>query len=216
MPINILLAEDHGIVREGLRLLLHDEEEVNVVAEAANGKEALELLKKKHVNVILMDMNMPEMNGLECTKAVKEKFPEVNVLILSMYDHENYLLDVLDAGADGYLLKSSSKDELLFAINKVANGGVYISPEFTLNLLTRKRLEKSISTVAPAPKVTLSDREMDVLELIAQGLTNAEMADKLFISVRTIETRRKKLLEKTGTSNTATLIRYAILNGLIK
>lgn len=215
MPIRIILVEDHSIVREGLRVLLENEPMVSVVGEASNGQEVIDLLKTTEADLILMDMNMPVMNGLESTKIIKRDYPGIKVLILSMYDHESYLLDILDAGGDGYILKNSSKEELLFAINKVTNDGVYIGPEFTLNLLTKKRLETG-ERPAIKPKVELSDREMEVLELIAQGMTNMEMANRLFISVRTIETRRKKLLEKTGTTNTATLIKYSIQNGLIR
>lgn len=218
MPIQILLADDHGIVREGLKMLLDGEPQVHVAAVASNGQEVLDLLGKREINLVLLDVNMPVMNGLECTKQIKQTFPHIKVLVLSMYDNESYLIDLIDAGADGYILKSATKEELLFAIQKVVNDGIYIGPEFALNLLTKNRL---LSSMEPRPdissvKITLTDREMDVLNLIAQGLTNSEMASRLFISVRTIETRRKKILEKTGTSNTATLIRYAVLNGLIR
>lgn len=218
MSVKIILVEDHAVVREGLKALLSTENNLEVVAEASNGEEAYQLVQKLRPDLVVMDMNMPVMSGLECTRILKKEFPEIRILILSMYDHESYLVDLLDAGADGYVLKNSKKEELLFAINKVANDGMYIGPEFTMNLLTKKRLEKSIAAQEQEQKlrVDISDREMEVLELIAQGMTNAEMANRLFISVRTIETRRKKLLEKTGTTNTATLIKFSIQNGLIK
>lgn len=215
MAIKILLAEDQAIVREGLKVLLDSEPEVNVVAVASNGREVLDAIADTEVDIVIMEVNMPVMNGLTCTKQLKAKHPNVRVLILSVCDHESYLIDLLDAGADGYILKSSTKEELLFAIHKVSNDGTYIGPEFTMNLLNRKKEERKESDEINHPN-KLTAREMEVLELIAQGMTNAEMAAKLFISVRTIETRRKKILEKTGTTNTATLIKYAILNGLIR
>lgn len=215
MAIKILLAEDQGIVREGLKVLLDSEPQVTVVAMASNGREVLETIEKVAVDIVIMEVNMPVMNGLVCTKQIKSKHQHVKVLILSVCDHESYLVDLLDAGADGYILKSSTKEELLFAIHKVANDGVYIGPEFTMNIISRQKSERKAEHTETRNNL-LTDREMEVLELIAQGMTNAEMAAKLFISVRTIETRRKKILEKTGTTNTATLIRYAILNGLIQ
>lgn len=217
MSIKLFLVEDHDIVREGLRVLLESSGEVQVIAEASNGKAALEKLKGVKPDIILMDLNMPLMNGLECTKQVKKEFPQVKVLALSMHDHENYLIDMLDAGAEGYILKNTGKDELLFAIKKVFNGGMYMGPEFTLNMLIKyKAANGFISPTTPQITVNISEREMDVLKLVAEGLTNTEMAHKLFTSVRTIETRRKKLLNKTNTCNTATLIKFAVQNGLIK
>lgn len=213
MPVKVFLVEDHEIVRHGIRALLEGEPDIIVTGEAPNGVEMLKKLENDQPDVLLMDMNMPEMGGVECTTQVKSKYPAVKVLILSMHDHESYLVDMIYAGADGYILKNSSREELLFAIRKVANDGVYISSEFTLNMLARQNrrdLRKQSS-----PPVVLSEREMDVLLLIAEGHTNTEIANKLFTSVRTIETRRKNLLDKTGTNNTATLIRYAVMNGLV-
>jgi DNA-binding NarL/FixJ family response regulator len=214
MSIKVLLVEDHDIVRQGIRALIENEPEVQVVGEASNGSEALSQLKNSDARVILMDMNMPVMNGLECTRKVKQQYPDKKVLILSMHDHESYLIDLLEAGADGYILKNTNKDELIFAIKKIANDGIYMGPEFTLNMLAKY---KAAAGFVPArmKDINITDREMDVLSLVAEGHTNIEIAKQLFTSVRTIETRRKNLLDKTGTSNTATLIKYAVQNGLI-
>lgn len=213
MPVKVFLVEDHEIVRQGIRALLEGETDIIVTGEAPNGVEMLKKLESDQPDVLLMDMNMPEMGGVECTTQVKSKYPAVKVLILSMHDHESYLVDMIYAGADGYILKNSSREELLFAIRKVANDGVYISSEFTLNMLAKQN-RRDLRKQSPPP-VVLSEREMDVLLLIAEGHTNTEIANKLFTSVRTIETRRKNLLDKTGTNNTATLIRYAVMNGLV-
>lgn len=213
MPVKVFLVEDHEIVRQGIKALLEGEPDVTVIGEAPNGVEMLKKLETEQPDVLLMDMNMPEMSGVECTTQVKKKFPGVKVLILSMHDHESYLVDMIYAGAEGYILKNSSREELLFAIRKVANEGVYISSEFALNMLAKNNKRDHRKPVTPP--VILSDREMDVLTLIAEGHTNTEIANKLFTSVRTIETRRKNLLDKTGTTNTATLIRYAVMNGLV-
>jgi DNA-binding NarL/FixJ family response regulator len=212
MQIKVFLVEDHEIVRQGLKALL--ERDCTITGEAASGQEAIKMLEVEQPNVVLMDMNMPGMNGSECTRILKEKHPALKILILSMHDDEGYLLDMLSAGADGYILKNASKEELLFAIKRIVNNGIFISPEFTLNLLNKFKPE--INKAPSAAALDITEREMDVLQLIGEGLTNAEIADKLFTSVRTIETRRKNLLDKTKTKNTATLIKYAVKNGLLR
>jgi DNA-binding NarL/FixJ family response regulator len=133
-----------------------------------------------------------------------------------MHDHESYLIDLLEAGGDGYLLKNSSKEELVFAIKKIANNGIYMGPEFTLNMLTKYKSASGLVASREKRELNISEREMEVLNLVAEGRTNIEIARTLFTSVRTIETRRKNLLDKTQTNNTATLIRYAVQNGLVK
>lgn len=216
MAVNIVLVEDHDIVREGIKSLLEDESgEVRVIGEANNGAQAIELLTKVEPDVIVMDMNMPVMNGLECTRILKKQNPNVRILILSMHDHESYLIDMLDAGANGYVLKNVSKDELLFAIKKVANDGMYMGPEFTMSMLAKYKSEAGFGFKAPHADINLTEREREVLKYISEGFTNTEMANKLFISVRTVETHRKKLLEKTGTTNVATLIKFAVENRLL-
>ncbi|HEY1040913.1 MAG TPA: response regulator transcription factor [Bacteroidia bacterium] len=213
MSIKVFLIEDHEIVRHGLRALLNGDE-IEIVGEASNGIEALEKFEQVTCDLVLMDMNMPGMNGIECTKELKKKYPHVKILILSMHDHDSYLINMLDAGADGYILKNSSKEELLFAIKKIVNNGIYIGSEFTLGMLEKYKMQQ-VSLQTKKTSIKLTEREQEVLELMAKGYTNLEMAQKLFNSVRTIETRRKKLLEKTGTTNTATLIHFATLHGLI-
>jgi DNA-binding NarL/FixJ family response regulator len=215
MSIKILLAEDHEIVRKGIKALFENSNDFNIVGEASNGKEALEKTIELHPDVILMDMTMPVMNGLECTRIIKERFNTIKILILSMHDEEQYLIEMLDAGADGYVLKSNSRDELAFAIKKIVNGGAYVSPEFTINMLAKYKAASGFSATSKI-NVTLSPREMDVLYLIAEGLTNIEIANKLFTSRRTVETHRKRLLEKTHTTNTATMIKFAVQHGLVK
>lgn len=216
MNIKILLVEDHDIVRQGIKLLLEGQEGITIVGEANNGAEALNQIKLLNPDLILMDMNMPIMNGLEATRRIKIEFPGKKVLVLSMHDHESYLIDMLDAGADGYVLKSTNKEELLFAIRKIANDGMYMGAEFTINMLSKFKSATGFMPAKNKPDLKISDREMDVLVRIAEGKTNQQIADELFTSVRTIETRRKNLLEKTGTNNTATLIKYAVLNGLVQ
>lgn len=212
MPVTILLVEDRSSVREHLKSLLEDE--VKIIGEATNGKEAMEQLKRLKPNVVIMDINMPVMGGIEATRKIKQNYPNTKVLVLSMHDHES-LLELLDAGADGYVLKNSPKEELVFAIHKLAKNGKYIGSEFTMSVLSRFRKEARSVPKKQKESIDLSDRELEILHMIAQGMTNVEMARKLFLSVRTVESHRKKILEKTRTTNTATLIRYAAENGLL-
>lgn len=213
--IKVLLADDHNIVRNGIRILL-EKEQFQVVAEASNGREALEkIILGSEAEVILADMNMPEMTGLELVKKVKELHPDRKIIIISMLDNENYVIEAFRSGADGYLLKNIGNEEMVFALKHVANGGKYICSEISIKLL-----EKNTSDVtgdrAPRTDIALSKREMEVLALIAEGLTNNEIANKLFTSRRTVEGHRKNLIEKVGARNTATLIKYAIQQGLVQ
>jgi len=217
MEIKILLAEDHDIVRDGIHALLENEKDFKVVGQASDGEQALAKAKELKPDVVVMDMNMPVMNGLECTRRIKAEMPEVKILVLSMHDHENYLIDLLDAGGHGYVLKNTSKEELAFAIRKIYRNGIYMGPEFTLNMLQKFRSNfPAHERGEKKEQLNISDREMEVLNLVAQGKTNSEIARTLFTSVRTIETRRKNLLDKTQTNNTATLIKYAVQHGLVK
>ncbi len=214
--VKILLAEDHKILRDGIKALLEDDPKIKVVAEAGNGQEAIKKLQDTEVDVAILDLNMPIMGGIEATKYIRDNYETTKTLILSMLDDENYLLKGFQAGANGYILKSSGKEELLFAINKLANNECYICSELALALVDR--LKDNFGLTAPAGKLDIdfSDREMQVLELMAEGLTNAEIADKICASRRTVETHRKNLIDKTNSRNTASLIKFAITNGLIK
>jgi DNA-binding NarL/FixJ family response regulator len=211
-PIRVLLVEDIDIVREGIRSMLDPETGIEVIAEAIRGENALNLIKLHLPEIVILKMNMPGMNGAEFTNRIKHEFPTIKVLMLSMPDSERRLVEMLSAGADAYLLKNASRKELVFAIKSISDNRSFFSPEFMHSLLAKY---KAIVGIQPTEvSIKLSDREMDVLKLIADGLTNTEMARTLFTSVRTIETRRKKLLDKTGTTNTATLIKFCVSTGL--
>ncbi len=213
MSIRLILIEEHDVVRQGVRSLLQNDPDIHIVAEASNGVDALEQCAKKEIDLAVIGINMPFMNGVECTRLIKQRFPSIKVLVLSMYKFESYLVDMLQAGADGYILKDNCTQDLVVAIRKIASGGRYFAAEFTLAML-EKHMAGSNRSNYTGPAIT--DGEMRVLALIGEGLTNTQMANKLFISVRTVESRRKKLLNKTGTNNTATLIKFAIQHGLIK
>ncbi|EHQ27917.1 response regulator transcription factor [Mucilaginibacter paludis] len=213
--IKIILAEDHNIVRNGIKSILDNEADMEVVFEAKNGNEVLSWLAEGNsATLILTDMNMPGLNGLGLIKEMKANMPTV---ILSMLDHENYVIEAITAGAHGYLLKSINKDELLFGLRHVADGGKYICMELTFKLLDKlsgySPINEPHKTIIA---IELSEREKEVLDLISEGYTNNEIADKLFTSRRTVEGHRQNLIEKTGVKNTPSLIRFALQNGLIK
>jgi DNA-binding NarL/FixJ family response regulator len=212
--IKVILTDDHKIIREGLRSLLEDDGEITVVGEAANGRELLALLENTPADVILLDINMPEMDGYEAAKRVTEQYPDVKVVALSMLNSEPFVQKMMENGAVGYILKNTGKTELKSAIKLVAGGTPFLSADLAIRLLNRSAAPGTKQEDAGQNKV-LSKRELEVLGLIAEGFTNAEIADKLFTSKRTIETHRQNILEKTHAKNTANLVKYAIQNGYI-
>lgn len=215
--IRIILVEDHHVVRDGIKLLLDSEPRIEVVAEASNVNEVIDLIKKGvQCDIILTDINMEGMSGLELIKQLHIDESGPKFLILSMHDHENYVSEAFKTGASGYLLKNVTREELIYAVFHVAGGGKYICHEIALKLLDK--LNNNVnSTQEPLPDgISLTGREVEVLGMIAEGMTNQEIADKLFSSKRTIEGYRKNLLSKTGTRNTAALIKFAIHYGLLK
>lgn len=214
--LKILLVEDHNIVRNGIRVLLEMDENIMIVAEATNGIDALNAIEGGlEVDVVLADINMPDLDGLGLVKKLKTDFPKILVVILSMHDNEKYILEAFQEGAVGYLLKNVSADELFFTLKHIHVGGKYLCSELTMKMIDKLMLMNNVSN-SNASTIDFSLREIEVLNLIADGMTNAEMADKLFISKRTIEGHRQSLIEKTGVRNTASLIRYAVLHGIIQ
>ena len=211
--INVLIAEDHLILRDGIKSLLKDHSEIEVVGEASNGKEVISLLNDLETDLLLLDINMPEMDGIEITEYVKSHHPSVKVLILSMLEQEKYVVQSFEAGALGYILKTTGMDELVNAIRMVAHGNPYISHKISANML--KNLNHAHISDEKT-EVDLSSRELEILNLIAEGFTNTEIADKIFTSKRTVETHRKNLIDKTGAKNTAALIKFSIVNGILK
>jgi DNA-binding NarL/FixJ family response regulator len=214
--INIVLAEDHNIVRNGIISLLEKEPDIRITGAATNGREVLSLLEKgTHADVILADMNMPEMGGLELIANIKEKYLECRVIVLSALDHEKYVIKAIQAGASGYLLKNVSADELLFAIRHVMLRNLYVCSEITGKFIKRLLTIPGPEVMHELNDVEFSLREIEVLGLITEGYTNQEIADMLFSSKRTIEGQRQALIDKTGARNTAALVRFAIINGLV-
>jgi DNA-binding NarL/FixJ family response regulator len=215
--IKVLLADDHKIIRIGLRGILEREEDMEVVGEAESGTEVVDMLQKTVTDVVLMDIDMGRSNGTETTRKVRAMFPDVRVLALTMHEEAEHIIYMLEAGASGYLLKNVGRDELLSAIRTVVQGNSYFSHTVSATLL--KAITDLKSKPASTSKQTsgspLSDREIEVLKLIAQEHSNGEIAEKLFISIRTVDTHRRNILEKLQVKNTAGLVKYAIEKALI-
>lgn len=213
MPIKLLIADDHGVLRAGLRALLSIETDVQVIAEAATGKEALLLAQKLLPDIILMDISMPEMSGIEATRHLKATLPQIKVLILTVEEDESLLQEAVLAGASGYIIKRAVGTELIDAIKAVWRGDIYIHPAMTRALL------KLNAPTSPAPKdqetEKLTPREIEVLTLIAQGYTNRQTADKLTLSIRTVESHRANIMNKLHLQSRVELVRYARENGFI-
>lgn len=215
--LQVLLAEDHNIVRNGIKMLLETDKDINVVAEAVNGVEALAYLATgKKVDIVLADINMPEVDGMMLLKAMKEMNSSTLIVMLSMHDNEKYVTQAFFAGAVGYLLKSVGAEELIFALKHVNAGGKYLCSELSMRLLEKCSQNGTRHVVYPELIHDFSDREIEILALIAEGLTNIEISERIFISKRTVEGHRQALIDKTGSRNTAALIHYAMLNGLIQ
>jgi len=215
--IKIVLAEDHTVVRNGIRSLLEKTPDYQVIGEAVNGEEVLKLLEQgTEPDVLLCDLNLKGMGGLELTEKLVLAGCKFRIIILTMLDKESFAVKAFNAGASGYLLKSITPDELIFAIRHTHLTGRYICSELALRFLDRlMALPVITNEVFELTDVKFTDRDLEVLELIADGYTNEQIAEKLFTGKRTVEAYRKALLEKTGTANTAALIRFAMRNQLI-
>ncbi len=206
--IKILLADDHTIVRQGLKLILSSQPDFQVIGEAANGREAVELAEKLHPDIVLLDVAMPELNGIEATRRMMEANGRLRILVLSMHKESVYVREILKAGARGYLLKDVIDTELLNAVRSVARGDGYISPAVSGALLSDYRQNVT------DPADLLTNREREVLQLIAEGKTNKEVATKLNLSVYTVDSHRGKIMEKLNLHSTGELVRFAIKHGL--
>jgi two-component system response regulator NreC len=213
--IRVLIADDHAVVREGIKLVLAREPDIEVVGEAANGREAVELIEARRPDVVVMDLSMPEMGGIEATKRIKERWPDVHVLALTMHEEESYVFQLLKAGASGYVLKRAAAQDLTQAIRAAARGEAFLYPSVAKSVLQDylRRLERGEDRERFDG---LTEREREVLTLIAEGLSNQEIAQRLYISVKTVQTHRTHIMEKLGLHNRAELVRYAIRKGLIE
>lgn len=213
----IFLVDDHSIVRDGVRALLANEPGLQVVGEASHGQELLDQLPTTPTEVVLLDINMPVLDGLATVKRLQVDFPDLKILVLSMLSHERYVEQMFDAGAHGYVLKNAEKEEIVVAVRSVMAGRQFLCSELGLAMLRKVMAKESApSEDSDIRKPShLTRRETEILRLLAEGFTTSEMAEKLFTSKRTIETHRQNILEKTQTKNTAALIKLAMLQGLL-
>jgi len=216
--IKILLVEDHMVVRNGIKLLLESQDDFEVVGEASNGREALNFLyTHTSPDIVLTDISMEEMDGMELLQQLKEAYPDVKVVILSMLNQINYVIEAFEYGLAGYLVKNVGYNELLFALKHIATGGRYMSEEISRLLLEQVRSGQTYiqSSTVLQMDFDISERELEVLKLIAEGYTNIEIADKIFLSKRTVEGHRQNLIEKAGVKNTAHLVKFAFEHGIL-
>ena len=208
----IVLVDDHTLFRNGLRILLNTLNNYHVSGEAANGQEFLDLLEQMTPDLVLLDIDMPVMDGITAAKLAIEKYPKLKIITLSMYGEEDYYYKMVDAGVKGFLLKNSDMNEVKSAIETVLDGGNYFSSELLQTLVNSLRT----SSKTREPQAELSEREIEILILICQGFSNQEIADQLFISKRTVDKHRANILEKSECKNTAQLVMYAIKNQLVE
>lgn len=210
--IKLIIVDDHQLIRDGLKKYIANDPDFQFQGEAENGLKALELLEKEEVDIILSDLNMPEMDGLELTEKVLDQFPKSKIIILTMLDEPHYIKQLMSCGAEGYLFKNSGVDEVKKAIKKVYDGETYMSHEVTekLTQYVIKRNDANPKNKKFGFHVDLSERELEVLELIIKEHSNKEIAEKLFISPRTVDAHKRNMIEKTGSRNIAGLVVYSI------
>ncbi|RLA58641.1 MAG: DNA-binding response regulator [Epsilonproteobacteria bacterium] len=206
--IKLLLVDDHQLITDGLKSLLKDVPGIRVSATAENGKEAIEVLNLLSIDLVLMDIDMPVMNGLDATRLIKKREHPPRIMILSMHSEKGMVEDLINTGVDGYLLKNSGKEEIINAIQKVVAGEKYFASDVTLSLLKK-------GNPGSSPAYDLTKREVEILTLIADGFSNKEIGNQLFISHRTVDTHRTNMMKKLDVNNIAGLISYAIKNGII-
>jgi len=213
--VRIVLAEDHTILREGLRALLTADPNFEIIGEAADGRAAVRFVEKQIPDLILMDLSMPRMTGMDAIREIKKRYPQTKIIALTVHKTEEYLRTTLQAGADGYVLKDATRDELMMAIQSVLKGKTYLSPGVSGRVI-EGYLEGKESQMPPSTLGLLSQREREVLKLIAEGYKNKEIATDLCISLKTVEKHRANLMKKLDLHNAAALTAYAIEQGLVE
>lgn len=210
--IKLLIVDDHKVVRAGIRLLFQTDNEVDIVGETENGEKAIELVKKLHPDVVITDVSMPNMSGIQLTKKLKEEHPKIKVLIISMHNDDDYIIDALEAGAMGYVTKDSNDDEIINAVHSISNDKMYYGS--SISDVFAKKILKQNKSASEIEKLT--ERELEVLELIVLGMSNKEIANKLFVSKRTVDNHRTNCMRKISANNTADIVRIAYQNSLVK
>jgi len=213
MDIKVLLADDHAVLRDGLRMVLDAQTGISVVGEAEDGRQALEMVERLHPDVVVMDIAMPNMNGAEATRQIKRRFPGVKVLILTMHENEQYLAQIVNAGAIGCVLKRSAGTELVTAVRAAARGESYFSPDMATMMLDGYRMHLAVDGRDESDLLT--EREREILQLVAEGKTNQEIADLLVVSIKTVQTHRAHMMEKLDAHDRTELVKHAIRLGMI-
>jgi two-component system response regulator NreC len=209
----VVIADDHAIVRGGLRALIYDEIDLDLVGEAAGGYEAIELVQKNRPDVLVLDISMPDMDGLAVIRKLKPDFPELHILILTLHEDEALVKEAIKAGASGYILKRAAEAELISAIQVILRGDMYIDPSMLRTLFRETRTD---STQQNLSTETLTPRETEILKLIAEGYTNRQIGEQLTISIRTVEGHRGNITDKLGLHSRLELVRYARQHGIIE
>lgn len=212
--IKIILADDHEIFRDGFKSMLRKQPSIEMIGEAANGDDLVKLTRQLLPDVVVTDIKMPKMDGLEATKIIAKEFPRMGIIALSMIDEESQIIDMMEAGAKGYLLKNAHKNEIVNAINAVYEGEVYYCDETSSKLSRLIAANEKIPFIRKKDKIEFSEKEIDVILLICEQLTNKEIAQRLNLSIRTIEGYRDRIQEKIGARNAAGIVVYAIKNNI--
>ena len=210
--IRVVIADDHNLMRSGLKLMLTSQADIQVVGEASDGIEAVELVKNLAPDLVLLDISMPNMNGLDCLRTIKQKYPLTKVILLTMYEDSQYLREGLANGANGYLLKKAADEVLFQAIKTVCNGDLFLQSTMAPLLMSQLKSHAYLRSEGTKP---LSEQEKRVLGLMAMGYANSEIADQLSIRVKTVETYKYRVMEKLGVSKKSDLVKYAMKNGII-
>lgn len=214
--IKVILVDDHQIVRDGIKALIAGEREIDIIGEASGGSELLDLLKVKEPHVLLMDINMPDISGIDLARTIYSDYPGIRVLMLSMHISEEFIFNAIEAGVKGYLPKTTTRQELVEAIKSIANGGEYFNNTVS-DILLKSYIRKTQSGSRDKDErhIQLTKRELEIIKLYAEGMSNQEIADKLFISIRTVESHKNNIMNKLELKSTVDLVKYAIRNNIV-